>query len=102
MALLGVGNGLAIPAMIASVLRVVPRGTSGTAAGVLTTTQQISMAFGVAILGSVQAVATAHDPQQGGYLTGLRITLLVAAILLALAAVGSTSLYRRRSVRPVK
>lgn len=33
MALLGLGNGLAIPAMIASVLRVVPRATSGTAAG---------------------------------------------------------------------
>jgi hypothetical protein len=46
MALPGVGNGLAIPAMIASVLRVVPQATSGTAAGVLTTTQQSSMAFG--------------------------------------------------------
>jgi MFS family permease len=100
MGLLGVGNGLAIPAMIASVLKVVPHGTSGTAAGVLTTTQQISMAFGVAILGSVQAVATAHDPGPSGYLTGLRITLLLAAILLALAAIASTSLYRRRSGRP--
>jgi MFS family permease len=95
MALLGAGNGLAIPAMIASVLRVVPRATSGTAAGVLTTTQQISMAFGVAIFGSVQAVVTAPGAAPRGYLAGLRITLLVAAVLLALAAVASTSLYRR-------
>jgi Tfp pilus assembly protein FimT len=58
------------------------------------------MAFGVAILGSVQAVATAHDPGRSGYLTELRITLLLAAILLALAATAATSLYRRRSGRP--
>jgi hypothetical protein len=96
MALLGLGNGLAIPAMIASVLRVVAHATSGTAAGVLTTTQQISMAFGVAILGSIQTAAITHSPGPSGYLTGLRITLLVAATLLALAAAGSISLSRTR------
>jgi len=97
MALLGVGNGLAIPAMIASVLRVVPHATSGTAAGVLTTTQQISMAFGVGILGSVQAVATARRTGPSGYLSGLRVTFLTAAILLAMAAVASVALYRSRT-----
>lgn len=96
MALLGVGNGLAIPAMIASVLRVVANATSGTAAGMLTTTQQISMAFGVAVLGSIQAVAITHNPGVTGYLSGLRTTLLVATILLALAAAGSISLLRER------
>lgn len=96
MALLGVGNGLAIPAMIASVLRVVPDATSGTAAGVLTTTQQIAMGFGVAILGSAQSVAILHHSGSAGYLVGLRVTLAVATALLAMAAVASTSLYRRR------
>jgi MFS family permease len=100
MALLGMGNGLAIPAMIASVLRVVARATSGTAAGVLTTIQQVSMAFGVAILGSVQAVAIAHGTGPSGFLTGLKITLLIAAVLLAMAALASTSLYRGRSGLP--
>jgi MFS family permease len=66
MALLGLGNGPAIPAMIAAVLRVVPRATSGTAAGVLTTTQQISMAFGVAIFGSVQAVVISLETPPAG------------------------------------
>ena len=94
MALLGAGNGLAIPAMIASVLRVVANATSGTAAGVLTTTQQVSMAFGIAILGSVQTVTVSHTPGPAGYLTGLKITLLIAAILLALAAAASVTLYR--------
>jgi hypothetical protein len=96
MALPGLGNGLAILAMIASVLRMVPRARSGTAAGGLTTTQRISMAFGVAIFGSVQAMVMASGPGPLGYLTGLRVTLLIAAALLALAAVASTSLYRRR------
>jgi hypothetical protein len=95
MALLGVGNGLAIPAMIASVLRVVEHATSGTAAGVLTTTQQISMAFGVAILGSVQSVAILHHTGSAGYVIGLRVTLAVATVLLALAAVASTRLHGR-------
>ena len=94
MALLGVGNGLAIPAMIASVLRVVAHATSGTAAGVLTTVQQISMGFGVAILGSIQVVIISHDTGPLGYLTGLRIALLIATALLAVAAIVSTTLYR--------
>jgi MFS family permease len=97
MGLLGIGNGLAIPAMIASVLRVVDHASSGTAAGVLTTTQQISMAFGVAVLGSVQSVAVLHHAGTNGYLIGLRVTLGAATALLALAAVASTALSPRAS-----
>jgi hypothetical protein len=98
MALLGAGNGLAIPAMIASVLRVVASATSGTAAGVLTTTQQVSMAFGVAILGSIQTVAVSRNPDPASYVSGLKITLLSATVLLALAAAASVTLHR--SSRP--
>jgi MFS family permease len=100
MALLGAGNGLAIPAMIASVLRVVASATSGTAAGVLTTTQQVSMAFGVAVLGAIQTVAVSRSAGSAGYLTGLKITLLAAAVLLALAAAASVSLHRRHPGPP--
>jgi len=52
------------------------------------------MAFGIAILGSVQTVTVSHTPGPVGYLTGLKITLLIAAILLALAAAASVTLYR--------
>lgn len=100
MALLGTGNGLAIPAMIASVLRVVASATSGTAAGVLTTTQQVSMAFGVAILGSIQTVAVSRDADPAGYITGLKITLLSATVLLALAAAASVTLHQSRRPPP--
>lgn len=57
--------------------------------------QQISMAFGVAVPGSVQAVTVSRSAGPAGYLTGLKITLLIAAVLLALAAVASFSLHRR-------
>ena len=52
------------------------------------------MAFGVAILGSVQTVTVSRTPGPAGYLNGLKITLLIAAILLALAAAFSVTLYR--------
>ncbi|WP_285659227.1 hypothetical protein [Actinomycetospora sp. NBRC 106375] len=96
MALLGIGNGLAIPAMIASVLAVVAPTTSGTAAGLLTTTQQVAMAFGVAVFGSIQSVAIGGSTDAtSGYVYGLSATLVVATTLLALAALSSTVLYRR-------
>jgi MFS family permease len=98
MALLGIGNGLAIPAMIASVLRIVASASSGTAAGILTTTQQISMAFGVAVLGTIQSLAIEHNANASSYISGLQTTLLIATVLLALAAGASTLLYRDRQV----
>jgi hypothetical protein len=55
------------------------------------------MAFAVAILGSVQAVAIAHHAGPPGYVKGLKITLLIAAVLLTMAALASTSLRRGRT-----
>ena len=63
MALLGVGNGLAIPAMIAAVLIVISPSGAGAAAGMLTTAQQLALAFGVAIFGSVLTLTTDQHPQ---------------------------------------
>lgn len=96
MTLLGLGNGFAIPAMIASVLQIVPKATSGTASGILTTTQQVSMAFGVAIFGSIESSAVRNSNSTHGYTQGLQTTLLIATILLGLAAAASTTLSRRK------
>jgi EmrB/QacA subfamily drug resistance transporter len=48
---IGLGNGLVIPLLIGMVLAHVPVESSGAAAGVLTTTQQLSLALGVALIG---------------------------------------------------
>jgi len=58
------------------------------------------MAFGVAILGSIQTVAVSRVAGPAGYITGLKITLLSATVLLALAAAASVTLHRSRRPPP--
>lgn len=50
---IGLGQGLIMPALIRVVLSEVPRESAGTGSGVLTTTQQLSLAVGVATLGTL-------------------------------------------------
>ena len=47
----GTGNGLVIPLLIGAVLAGVPADSSGAASGVVTTTMQLSLALGVALIG---------------------------------------------------
>ena len=75
MALLEIGNGLAIPAMIASILQIVPRASSGTASGILTTTQQVAMAFGLATSASVLAASVRHSATGQAFIHGLATDL---------------------------
>jgi len=58
------------------------------------------MAFGVTILGSIQTVAVNRDADPAGYITGVKITLLSATVLLALAAVALVTLHRSRRPSP--
>ena len=51
--LFGVGQGLAAPALFRLILSRVPAGSAGVGSGMLTTTQQSSLALGVATLGSL-------------------------------------------------
>ncbi|MGH9074705.1 MAG: hypothetical protein ACRDZQ_11400 [Acidimicrobiales bacterium] len=79
MALVGLGNGLALPSLIGAVLSGVRSSRAGAASGVLTTAQQFSSAAGVALLGVVFFAALGpraaprphshgpgHDSQQRG------------------------------------
>ena len=95
MGLLGAGNGLAIPAMIASMLQIVPNASSGTASGILTTAQQVAMAFGVAIFGSVLSASVRHTHTPQVFIHGLSIDLMIAIILLAAGGLGSYRLSRQ-------
>jgi hypothetical protein len=54
------------------------------------------MGFGVAIPGSIQTVAVSRDADPAGCITGLKITLLGATVLLALAAAAAVTLHRSR------
>lgn len=80
MVLIGVGNGLAMSTLFRVVLSRVPADLAGVGGGVLTTTQQTSLALGVAVLGSL--FASLSVPGVMGYQGAF---VLVIGILAALA-----------------
>ncbi|WP_037365028.1 MFS transporter [Amycolatopsis orientalis] len=80
MVLIGVGNGLAMSTLFRVVLSRVPADLAGVGGGVLTTTQQTSLALGVAVLGSL--FASLSVPGLLGYQGAF---VLVIGILAALA-----------------
>jgi MFS family permease len=81
MALAGLGNGLVLPPLFRVVLSGVPADRAGIGGGVLVTTQQVSLALGVATLGSLFLSLEAP----GG--PGLRAAFLIVLLILAAAAV---------------
>jgi len=94
---IGIGNGLAVPTFIGSVLIGVPPSRAGGVAGILTTAQQFGLAAGIAILGSVFFSVLGLQPDRAAYasafrvLTSLELGLVVASIAL------SALLYQRRA-----
>ncbi|MGF7235382.1 MAG: MFS transporter, partial [Frankia sp.] len=89
--LVGVGNGLALPSLVAAVLATAPPDSSGAISGVLTTTQQFSSALGVAAIGAVFFAKSATS----GPAAGLHAAMVLDLVALAVAAVGTLFLPRK-------
>jgi MFS family permease len=85
-AIAGFGQGLVISPLFGVVLSEVPRVSAGAASGVLTTTQQVALALGVATLGSL-FVALAGDGvgMRDGFLVVIGVQSVIA-VAIALAA----------------
>jgi len=81
----GLGAALAIPPMTALLVNSVPPERAGTASGVLNTCRQVGGALAVAIFGALVA-------QRETFLNGMRISLVIAAVLLLATASASLSL----------
>ncbi|ABW14176.1 major facilitator superfamily MFS_1 [Parafrankia sp. EAN1pec] len=81
--LAGIGNGLVIPALAASVMAAAPPDISGTVSGVLTTTQQFASALGVSGVGALFFAETARSGADAG---------LFAAVICGLISVGAAFL----------
>lgn len=78
----GVAGPLVMPPMIAILLNAVPPARAGTASGVFNTSRQLGGALAVAVFGAVLG-------SPAGFVHGLRISLLIAAVVaLAAAAAG--------------
>ncbi|MFI6662656.1 MFS transporter [Streptomyces sp. NPDC050523] len=80
MFLIGVGNGLFVPTVYRTVLSSIPPNQIGAGSGIVTTTQQTTLALGVALLGAIYAGVSG---QSGGMRLGF---VVVAAVFLAVAA----------------
>ena len=95
--LIGLGNGLVIPLLMGVVLAAVPADSSGAVAGVLTTTMQLSLAVGIALMGLL------FFPQisRVGMAAATSQSLFCDLGLVVIAAVLSLTLARRRAV-PVR
>jgi DHA2 family methylenomycin A resistance protein-like MFS transporter len=73
----GIGGGITVPAMTSAVLETVRPASAGIASGALNAARQVGGAVGVALFGTLVA---------GNFLTGLRLSLIIAATALLLGA----------------
>jgi EmrB/QacA subfamily drug resistance transporter len=95
-ALIGIGQGLMVPSLMSAVLSHVRPEQAGAAAGVLTTTQQFSIASGVAVIGAVFYEVIGGVPTRASFVTGLTVVAWVDVALLVIAAALTFLLPRTR------
>jgi MFS family permease len=87
---MGFGQGLIMPSLIRVVLSEVPVASAGAGSGVLTTTQQVSLAVGVASLGSLYV--SLSSASRIGALHAALVVLGVQALVAVGLSVGSRGL----------
>jgi DHA2 family methylenomycin A resistance protein-like MFS transporter len=107
-AVLGIGTGLALPAMTITALDCAPGGKAGMASAIHNASRQLGQTFAVAVLGTVIFATAGEEAETGrlagaaaaGYVDGLQLAMLVcAAGLVAVAAAVAVLVPRRRIAR---
>jgi MFS family permease len=90
LAVLGLGQGLTMPAAMRLALSDVPLHSAGTAAGMLTTTNQVALAVGVATIGSL--FLTLSTPQHLGICHAFLVVLGIQSLVALAVGLGSRRL----------
>ncbi|MGW4482732.1 MFS transporter [Amycolatopsis sp. NPDC004368] len=86
MVLIGVGNGMAMTTLFRVVLSRVPHDLAGIGGGVMTTTQQTSLALGVAVFGSLFAgLSTGSVGYEGAFVVVMGLLAVVALVVVGLS-----------------
>ena len=98
--LIGLGQGIALPSLIGTVLTHVPPQRAGGAAGILTTTQQFGAASGIAVIGAIFYSALGTAPSRGTFVAAMVTAMSVSAVLVAITAIVTLLLPGRTAVRP--
>src|SRR6266850_2011803 len=95
----GLGQGSLQAPLVNFILADVPPRDAGSASGVVTMLQQLSFALGVAVIGSVFAVALGRHPGARGYARAFDHALLWNIALLTITFVAAFALPRRQAAR---
>jgi EmrB/QacA subfamily drug resistance transporter len=95
MIVVGIGNGLALPSIIAAVLVRIPGPQAGMAAGALTTAQQFGNAIGVTVIGTVFFSVLGAVPRLHDYVAAMTVAGGICAVL-AVGILGTSFLLPRR------
>ena len=93
-AVIGLGQGIALPSLIGAALSHVPPERAGAAAGILTTAQQFGVASGVAVIGAVFYTRFGSTPASS--VSAMELAMAINAVIV-LAATGLTTLLPRRA-----
>jgi EmrB/QacA subfamily drug resistance transporter len=103
-AVIGIGGGLTVP-LTATVLSAMPRDEAGVASGIFNASREVAGLFGITVIGAIltarqaAAVHADHAPVDA-FLSGYRLGLLVAAVLVAAGGVAAYLGLRSASSRP--
>jgi EmrB/QacA subfamily drug resistance transporter len=100
MILLGVGGGLAFPALMTLAMSSVRPEDSGLASGLVNTTQQVGGALGLAVLASVAESRTGESTAAAALVDGYGAAFTVAAGLVVAALVVAAVVLRGRGAEP--
>ncbi|MEV3991635.1 MFS transporter [Streptomyces sp. NPDC049837] len=90
---LALGCGLALPPLIAAMMEAVPAERAGTAAGLLNAVRQTAGGLSIAVFGSLVA-GGAGEPggRAGGFVHGMRVSLVLGIVLMTVTALAATRL----------
>jgi MFS family permease len=106
MVLLGIGAGIAFPALVTLAMSGATPEDSGLASGLVNTTQQVGSALGLAVLATLSASRTDHLLAQGessasALVGGYHLAFAVAAgLLVAALVIGTVVLRSERPAAP--
>ncbi|HEU5007320.1 MAG TPA: MFS transporter [Jatrophihabitantaceae bacterium] len=92
-ALVGVGGGLSVP-LTAMILGAMPQAQAGVASGIFNASREVAGLLGITVIGAIlaarqSAVARAGHAPLDAYLSGYRLGLIVAAVLVAAGGVAA-------------